>query len=185
MKKACLIIAALSLLLSCRSEVLPPFPEVGEPYAITQGPLEHFLANYFGINAWSPDGHYVCVLETDFTGRLPEVTDTATVALVDLQDGNKFIPISKTVCWNFQEAAMFHWLAWEDGLCAFNDCRNGKFVTVLLNWKSGEERILPRPISAVDSSGEWAVSINYARLRKCRPDYGYAGEGQDPMMDKV
>ena len=185
MKKACLIIAALSLLLSCRSEVLPPFPEVGEPYAITQGPLEHFLANYFGINAWSPDGRYVCVLETDFTGRLPEVTDTATVALVDLQDGNKFIPISKTVCWNFQEAAMFHWLAWEDGLCAFNDCRNGKFVTVLLNWKSGEERILPRPISAVDSSGEWAVSINYARLRKCRPDYGYAGEGQDPMMDKV
>lgn len=185
MKKACFLIAALSLLLSCRGEALPPFPEVGEPYAITRGPQDHLLANYFGINAWSPDGRYVAVLETDFTGRLPEVTDTAVVALVDLSDSCRFIPIGKTVSWNFQEAAMFHWLPWEDGLCVFNDMRDGKFVSVLLNWKSGEERILPRPVSAVDPTGEWAVSLNYARLRVCRPDYGYAGNGQDALLGEV
>ena len=161
------------------------FPEVGEAYAITQGPEEHLLANYFGINAWSPDGRYVCVLGTTFSGRLAEQTDTATVALVDLEDNNRYIPISHTTCWNFQEAAMFHWLPWEDGLCAFNDCRDGRFVTVLLNWKTSQERILPRPISAVNASGEWAVSINYARLRLCRPDYGYAGPGQDPLVSEV
>ena len=185
MKKACFLIAALSVLLSCRGEALPPFPEVGEPYAITRGPQDHLLANYFGINAWSPDGRYVAVLETDFTGRLPEVTDTAVVALVDLADSCRFIPISKTVSWNFQEAAMFHWLPWEDGLCVFNDMRDGKFVSVLLNWKSGEERIVPRPVSAVDPTGEWAVSLNYARLRVCRPDYGYAGGGQDALLGEV
>ena len=186
MNKKCLILAGLSLVLlaSCR-ETLHPFPEVGEPYAITQGPGDHLLANYFGINAWSPDGRYVCVLGVDFTGRLAEPTDTATVALVDLADNNRYIPISRTTCWNFQEAAMFHWLPWEDGLCAFNDCRGGKFVTVLLNWKTGEERIVQRPISAVDPTGEWAVSLNYARLRVCRPDYGYAGDGQDPLLDEV
>ena len=155
---------------ACQSQA--PFPEIGDAYAITKGPQDHLLANYFGINAWSPDGRYVCVLGVDFTGRLPEVTDSATVALVDLADNNRYIPIAKTVCWNFQEAAMFHWLPWEDGLCAFNDCRDGKFVTVLLNWKTGQERIVNRPVSAVDPTGEWAVSLNYARLRLCRPDYG-------------
>jgi len=185
MNKACFLIATLSVLFSCRSEVLPPFPEVGEPYAITRGPQDHLLASYFGINAWSPDGRYVAVLETDFTGRLVEVTDTAVVALVDLADSCRFIPIGKTVSWNFQEAAMFHWLPWEDGLCVFNDMRDGKFVSVLLNWKSGEEHILPRPVSAVDPTGEWAISINYARLRLCRPDYGYAGGGQDPLREEV
>ena len=184
-KTLILLCAALLALLSSCKEALPPFPEVGEAYAITSGPKEHLFANYFGINAWSPDGRYVCVLETDFTGRLVEETDTATVALVDLKDENKLIPIGKTVCWNFQEAAMFHWLPWEDGLCAFNDCRDGKFVTVLLNWKTGEERIVPRPISAVDPNGEWAVSLNYSRLRVCRPDYGYAGNGQDPLLDEI
>ena len=185
MNKTCMIcVGLLVLLISCQ-EALPSFPEVGEPYAITEGPEDHLLANYFGINAWSPDGRYVCVLGTDFTGRLPEVTDTATVALVDLADSCRYIPIGKTTCWNFQEAAMFHWLPWEDGLCAFNDCRDGKFVTVLLNWKNGEERIVSRPISAVDPSGEWAVCLNYARLRLCRPDYGYAGEGQDPLREEM
>ena len=133
-----LVICTGILLLCACSETPPPFPEVGEPYAITQGPEDHLLANYFGINAWSPDGRYVCVLGTDFSGRLAEQEDTATVALVDLKDNYRYIPISRTTCWNFQEAAMFHWLPWEDGLCAFNDCRDGKFVTVLLNWKTGQ-----------------------------------------------
>ena len=176
------ILCLTGLLVSCGPA---PFPTVGEPYAITSGPKEHFFASYFGINSWSPDGRYVSVLEVDFSGRLATQQDTAVVALVDLCDGNKLIPISKTVCWNFQEAAMFHWLPWEDGLCAFNDCREGKFVTVLLNWKTGSERIVPYPISAVDRSGEWGVSLNYARLRKCRPDYGYDGDGQDARLDTV
>lgn len=185
MKRLCVVFAGIAMLLNSCSENLPHFPEVGEPYAITKGPQDHLLANYFGINAWSPDGRYVCVLGVDFSGRLPEVTDSATVALVDLQDDNRYIPIAKTTCWNFQEAAMFHWLLWEDGLCAFNDMREGRFVTVLLNWKTGEERIVSRPVSAVDPTGEWAVSLNYARLRMCRPDYGYAGQGQDPLAEKV
>ena len=185
MKKMSIIIAGVFVFLCSACQSKDSFPEVGNPYAITKGPQDHLLANYFGINAWSPDRRYVCVLGVDFTGRLPEVTDSATVALVDLDDNNRYIPIAKTVCWNFQEAAMFHWLPWEDGLCAFNDCRDGKFVTVLLNWKTGQERIINRPVSAVDPTGEWAVSLNYARLRMCRPDYGYAGEGQDPLLSQV
>ncbi len=110
MKKTCLICAGLLVLLFSCKEALTPFPEVGEPYAITQGPDDHLLANYFGINAWSPDNRYVAVLETDANGRLVKEGESADICLVDLKDGNKLIPIAKTVCWNFQEAAMFHWL---------------------------------------------------------------------------
>ena len=106
MKRLSIILAGLVILLNSCSESLAPFPEVGEAYAITKGPQDHLLANYFGINAWSPDRRYVCVLGVDFTGRLPEVTDSATVALVDLADNNRYIPIAKTVCWNFQEAVI-------------------------------------------------------------------------------
>lgn len=181
--KRTLIFLSLLAAASCKPS-LPDFPEVGEPYAVTSGPKEHLLASYFGINSWSPDGRYLSILETDFTGRLATQRDTAIVALVDLQDNNRLIPISKTVCWNFQEAAMFHWLpSWGDGWCVFNDCREGKFVAVILNWKTGEEKIISRPVSAVDKAGEWAVSINYARLRACRPDYGYDGEGQDAQLE--
>ena len=178
------LLIALVLLAACR-EKLPEFPEVGEPYAVTRGPHDHFLANYFGINAWSPDGRYLAVLETDVNGRLPAEGEAATLALVDLKDGNRLIHIGKTLCWNFQEAAMFHWLPWEDGACIYNDCRDGKFVSVVYNWKTGAERIIPYPVSAVSKDGTKAVSVNYARLRLCRPDYGYAGQGQDPLRDDI
>ena len=166
-------------------EQMPDFPEIGEPYAVTSGPHDHLLANYFGINAWSPDGRYLAVMETDINGRLADEEEEATLALVDLKEGNKLIPIARTHCWNFQEAAMFHWLTWEDGACIYNDCRYGKFVSVIYNWKTGSEQVIPYPISAVSEDGLLAISLNYARLRLCRPDYGYAGNGQNPLREQV
>ena len=175
--------AVLSVLSGCKDKGPEPFPKVGEPYAVTSGPHDHFFASYFGINSWSPDGRYVSVLETDINGRLVEEDETATLCLVDLKDGNKLIPIAETYCWNFQEAAMAHWLPWAENTLLYNDRRDGRFVTVILNWKTREERIIPYPVSAVSQDGLWAVSINYARLRLARPDYGYAGEGQDARAD--
>ncbi|MBR4652004.1 MAG: hypothetical protein IKO72_01470 [Kiritimatiellae bacterium] len=168
---------AVAAIFSVAAEELAPFPKWGEPYAITKGPHEHLFASYFAIDSWSPNHRYVSVLETDLNGRLPEAGERCTLGLVDLQDGNRFIPISTTACWNFQEAAMAHWI--DDDTILFNDLRDGRFVTVILNWKTKAERIVPYPVSAVSADRTWAVSINYARLSLTRPDYGYAGPGQD------
>ena len=172
------LVAIVLVGLSVRSSELPLFPRVGDVRAITQEPHEHFLASYFAINAWSPDNRHLLVLETDVNGRLPQAGERCTIGVVDLQDGNRFIPVSTTACWNFQEAAMGHWL--DDDTILFNDSRDGKFVAVVMNWRTGKElRVLPRPVSAVSEDRTWAVSINYARLYLTRPDYGYAGDGQD------
>ena len=80
---------------------------------------------------------------------------------------------------------MAHWLPGEKDTFVVNDMRDGKFVAVVRNWKTGAERIIPYPVSAVSEDGTWAVGINYARLFITRPDYGYAGEGQDPKKGVV
>ena len=51
---------------------LKPFPEFAKARALTSGPHDHFLANYFGINPWSPDNRYLLVLETDIKDKLPD-----------------------------------------------------------------------------------------------------------------
>jgi hypothetical protein len=98
-----------------------------------------------------------------------------------LENGNRFIPVTTTVCWNFQEAAMAHWM--NDDEIIFNDVRDGKFRAVVMNWHTKKERVLPMPVSAVSEDRTWAVSVNYARLSLLRPDYGYAGPGQDARED--
>ena len=49
--------------------------------------------------------------------------------LVDLEDGNRFVPVMETRAWNFQEAAMAHWLPNEKDAFVVNDFRDGNFVS--------------------------------------------------------
>ncbi|MEX0882340.1 MAG: hypothetical protein WDZ72_02595 [Cyclobacteriaceae bacterium] len=76
---------------------------------------------------------------------------------------------------------MAHWLGTSpDSLIIYNDLREGKFVSIIMNVHTKEElKTIPYPISAVSPDGKKAVSINFARLRITRKDYGYGGEGQD------
>lgn len=168
-----------SLLAFCCG-VLAEFPSFSEPRAITSGPKEHLFASYFGINSWSADGRYATVLETDVRDRLPTENDVATLGVVDANDGNRFVPLTKTRCWNFQEAAMAHWLGYAPNeKFIYNDLIDGAFVSVIFDLKTKAQRLVPFPVSAVSPDGKSAVCINYARLRLARPDYGYGGNGQD------
>jgi len=106
------------------------------------------------------------------------------LGLVDLKDNNRFIPLTDTRCWNFQEGTMAHWLGTDPNRkFIYNDMVDGKFVSVIIDIVTREKRIIPYPVSAVTVDGKWAVSIYYARLNTTRPDYGYDGNGQDPDLD--
>lgn len=156
------------------------FPGVSEPVQLTGNDKEHLFASYYGINSWSKNERYATVLETDVRDRIPTERDTATLGLVDMRT-NTFIPVAKTTAWNLQQGCMAHWLATNpDSVIIYNDLRNGKYVSVILNVLSRKElKVLPYPVAAVSPDGKHAVVINFSRLRITRSDYGYAGDGQD------
>lgn len=161
------------------------FPKVGYPEQITDNGKEHLFASYYGINSFSQSEKYVTVLETDLKYKIPTENDKATLGLVNLEN-NEFIPLAKTSAWNFQQGCMAHWLATSpDSLIIYNDVRNGKFVSVILNVHTKEEKkIIPYPVSAVSPNGKEAISINFGRIRITRPDYGYSGNGQDARTNE-
>ncbi len=157
------------------------WPEVIGPDQITGNDKEHLFASYYGINSFDRSQRYATVLETDIRYKLPDENEPATLGLVDLKT-YEFIPLAQTRAWNFQQGCMAHWLATNpDSLIVFNDLREGQFVSVIMNVHTRKEiKTIPHPVSAVSHDGKEALSINFARLRLTRPDYGYGGEGQDP-----
>lgn len=161
------------------------FPVVSIPIQITSKEKEHLFASYYGINSWSQNQRYVTVLETDVRLKVPDKNEPATLGLVDLNT-NAFIPLTQTRAWNLQQGCMSHWLATNpDSLIIYNDLREGKFVSVILNvFTKKELKVISYPVSAVSPNGKEALSINFARLRITRNDYGYDGDGQDAQMDK-
>ena len=179
---------AVASVCACLGADIKPFPEFSKPRAVTQGPYDHFLANYFAINAWSPDNRYLLVLETAIKDKLPDGTP-CMLGLTDLEDGNRFIPIMPISTWNFQEAAMAHWLPNEKDTFIVNDMRDGKFVSVIKNWKTGgiraediteefisqhlQTNFMPDPDLLIRTGGELRISnyllwqIAYSELYFC------------------
>lgn len=175
------------LLFSCadnKTGVDINFPEISEPFQITENSKEHLFASYYGINSWSKDQRYITVLETDIKYKLPDENEAATLGLIDMES-NKFIPLTKTRAWNFQQGCMAHWLGTSpDSLIIYNDLRNGNFVSVIMNVHTKKEiKEIPFPVSAVSPDGKKAVSINFSRIRNTRSDYGYGGNGQDAKLN--
>ncbi|WP_430933700.1 right-handed parallel beta-helix repeat-containing protein [Saccharicrinis sp. 156] len=160
------------------------FPKISKPIQITKNGKEHLFASYYGINSFSHNQKYVTVLETDINDRIPDENDEAVLGLVNIET-KEFKPIAKTRAWNFQQGCMAHWLATSpDSLIIYNDLRESKYVSIILNVHTKEEvKVIDRPISAVSPHGKEAISINFSRLSITRKDYGYGGEGQDPRKD--
>ncbi|MCK5704047.1 MAG: hypothetical protein KAI29_22990, partial [Cyclobacteriaceae bacterium] len=191
MKKISFYLIFIFLISACEpptddsnSGVNVKFPEIEGPIQITKDGKEHLFASYYGINSFSKNQRYATVLQTDLKYKIPDETEPATLGLVDIKT-YEFIPVIETRSWNFQQGCMAHWLGTNpDSLIIFNDLREGKFVSVIINvFTKEEQKVIPYPVSAVSPNGKEAISINFARIRKTRPDYGYGGNGQDAKLD--
>ncbi len=185
-----IILFAALFAVNCRPPAQQPaqpadaFPSV-EIRQLTSGKLHHFASAYYHIRSWDSSGRHLLCLRTDITDRNPEVGDTASLCIIDVQSG-QVREIARTCAWNFQQGAMQQWLgSAPDSMVIFNDCRDGKFVAVIMNAFTGRViKIIDRPVSAVSHDGRSAVSINFARLHQTRPGYGYPGPGQHARLDE-
>jgi len=150
--------------------------------AVTHGPRHHFFG-YYDKSPWDATGRYMLALEAPFGDREPDSADRATVGVIDLGAGCSFHPMADTTAWNWQQGAMLQWLpSAPERLIIFNDRRDGAFVSVVMDIRNAEARVLPRPIYAISRDGARALTVNFSRLNDWRPGYGYAGV-PDPWED--
>jgi len=148
---------------------------------LTHGPRHHFFG-YYGICPWDLDEKRLLCLETAFQDHMPEPGETATIGLVDGESGH-FTPVAETSAWNFQQGAMLHWHPLNpNSEIIHNDLRDGQLVSVVRNINTGQERLLPRPLSGLGHNSPWAVSLTYGRVGRLRNVVSYAGT-RDPYAD--
>jgi len=124
-------------------------------------------------------------LEVEFMDRQPTPNDAATIGLIDLKENCLFRPVAKTYAWNWQQGCMLQWMPGTRRKIIYNDHRDGKFVSVILDIERGEVRRLPLPIYALTHDGRYALTLNFSRLARTRPGYGYAGIPDPKVKEKA
>ena len=109
--------------------------------------------------------------QVDFFNRPPVEKDKAKIGICEIETGKVEI-VDETYAWNFQQGSMLQFL--DDEKIIYN-YREKEFIAKIYNLRRGKVEFLPKAVSALSPDGKYAVRINFSRLAKWRPGYGYEG----------
>ena len=79
--------------------------------------------------------------------------------------------VSKTTAWNFQQGSMATWFDERHIMHNFFD--GEQYRSKLVDIETLESKIYSFPIYSLSKDKRFALSLNFSRLAKLRPDYGY------------
>lgn len=147
----------------------------GELIRISPDDAEYFFG-YYDKSPWDITDRYMISLKVKNAYKVPDSCEEAEIVVFDTLNENRVEIIGTTHCWNSQQGCMAQWLAPDFKFkIIYNDCRNGKYVSVVYNFKTKkEEKVYDMPIYDVDKNGKFALSLDFSRLHRLRKGYGYA-----------
>ncbi len=144
-------------------------------------PNSEYFFGYYDKSPWDATGKYMLCMRADNTWSEPDPLSIAEIILIDtkcnLNDNANlnYRVLAKTKTWNVQQGCMAQWLGPDySSRIIYNDLRDGKYCSVMLNVKTGEERVHNMPVYTVSAEGKIALTLDFSRLHNLRPGYGYS-----------
>lgn len=138
---------------------------------------EYFFG-YYDKSPWDISDRYMLCMRANNTWTDVSPREKADVLLIDTQkeesDPERVKKIAETSAWNVQQSCMLQWLGPDySSKILYNDCRDGKYVSVILTLETMEEKIIPSAVYSVAKDGKFALTLDFSRLYELRPGYGY------------
>jgi len=132
-------------------------------------------ANWFGYydrSPWSSAGSLY------ITHRIGRHGNRCQIVVTDLRN-NSASMIGVTASWNFQQGAMSSWDKASPCTVVYNTVEGGilgsRWVTLSSNSVTAtNSQFIPWPIQALHPKEGAALTLNYRRLHRLRPEYGYS-----------
>lgn len=138
-------------------------------------PNNEYFFGYYDKSPWDFSGRYMLCMRAKDTWSEPDPKGEAEILLFDGEAGNAFRVIAKTHTWNVQQGCMAQWLGPDySSKIIYNDLRDGKYCSVILEVATGKESVLPMPVYSVSADGKTALTLDFSRLHSLRLGYGYA-----------
>jgi hypothetical protein len=154
-------------------ERLPPVRVVTRPTG-ADGRAHHHWFGYYDKLQFDQNSRRLLSMAVGFEHRSPRPDDVVTVGFVDLADGDRWTPFGASTAWGWQQGCMLQWRPGSPDEVVWNDRDGDRFVCHVLDLATGRKRTLPRAIYTISPDGRRAFGIDFGRLQRMRPGYGYA-----------
>ncbi len=146
-------------------------------------PDKHVFFGYYDIQQLNRQQNKLLVTiipRNADTGR-----DKATLQWIDLKTG-EYHAIGTTNAWCWQQGARLRWHPTMDDVVLYNDVENDHYVTRSYDLKEQKEiEVFSRALYDISPDFRYGLSLNYSRLQRLRPGYGYNTLPDKTETDKV
>ena len=154
------------------------FKSEGNIIRLTPNDGFEYFYGYYDKSPWDASGRYMITIKVKQAYKTVAPKEPGEVVLVDTSDNNKIVEVGITHSWNVQQSCMAQWLGPDfKSRLIYNDYRDGRYCSIIYNVEQmREERVLPLPVYDVARDGSFALSLDFNRLHRMRPGYGYSNE---------
>lgn len=152
------------------------FKSEGEVIRISPDDGFEYFYGYYDKSPWDATDRYMIAVKVKQAYKSVAPKEPGIVGIIDTQNNNKFYEIGLTHSWNVQQSCMAQWMGPDfKTRIIYNDFRAGKYCSVIYSIKDRkEENVLPLPVYDVSKDGSFALSLDFSRLHRMRPGYGYS-----------
>lgn len=147
----------------------------------------HIFFGYYDISPISYNNELLLAMKTFDSNILAKSDTSIQIGYYKLSDEKKdFIPIGETLSWCSQQGCRLQWYPEKSSRSVlYNTLVYGYYGCVIQDIETKHIRMsYKRPIYSVSKDGKWGLSINFSRLQRLRPGYGYVNfpdETRDQM----
>jgi hypothetical protein len=139
----------------------------------------HLFCGYYDLDPFFPDKEAFLAFRAKVHNRPLHQRNSAEVGFISI-DGprrNGFVPLASTETWCWQQGCRLQWLPGSEGeIAIFNRAVNNCPGSALLDIRKCEViREFQSPVYSVSPKGDFALTLDFVRLQRMRPGYGYSG----------
>jgi hypothetical protein len=131
---------------------------------------------YYDITPFSKNNDMILAMVGPHKNRPPMKGEELLVGYFHRDKSKLFQHVDKTVTWCWQMGCRLQWFPKdENNLIVYNKIIGKVYGTVIQDIKT--KKILKkfnRPFYQIDQKGKHALSLNFSRLQRLRPGYGYS-----------
>lgn len=141
---------------------------------------ENVFFGYYDLKQFNSNGDKLLAHVTPYKANPNE--DDAEIVWIDPVT-SEFHTIAKSRAWSWQQGSRLRWHPLLSDTCLYNDLEDSEYVLKQIDLSSGISKIVCSATYDIDDKFQYGIKVNFERLQRLRPGYGYSRIGDYTKND--
>lgn len=143
----------------------------------------HVFFGYYDKSPFNNTAEYLLAGHLPIRKKFFNNNASLSLGFYDLRS-NKFNFIDKTKAWCWQQGARLFWHPINPNIVTYNKLINGKYKNIFYDLEKNKTiHLIDKPSYDLSNDGKISLSLNFERLQKLRPGYGYNDLGNSNISN--